>query len=74
MVFSGRIPGTRLRYWPAGLQLMAWEDTAGRNAAYGEGRSGGPERSLRREKERQTGTQLNDWDFLMGRAVLWLGG
>lgn len=74
MVFSGRIPGTRLRYWPAGLQLMAWEDTAGRNAAYGVRRSGGPERSLRREKERQTGTQLNDWGCLMGRAVLWFGG
>ncbi len=58
MVFSGRIPGTRLRYWPAGLQLMAWEDTAGRNAAYGVRRSGGPERSLRREKKRRAGTQL----------------
>ena len=46
MVFSGRIPGTRLRYWQAGLQLTAWEDAAGRNAAYGMGRNGGPERSL----------------------------
>ena len=58
MVFSGRIPGTRLRYWQAGTQLTAQEEAAGRNVVYGVRRSGGPERSLRRGKERRAGTQL----------------
>ena len=66
---------------PAGKDGLLRKDTrdaaavlAGRITAYGVRRYGRPERSLRREKERQTGTQLNDWDCLMGRAVLRFGG
>ena len=59
---------------PAGKDGLLRKDTrdaaavlAGRIIAYGVGRYGGPERSLRRRKERRDGTQLTAWEGAAGR-------
>ena len=59
---------------PAGKDGLLRKDTrdaaavlAGRITAYGVGRYGGPERSLRRRKERRDGTQLTAWEGAVGR-------
>ena len=58
---------------PAGKDGLLRKDTrdaaavlAGRIIAYGVGRYGGPERSLRREKKRQAETQLTAWEGAAG--------
>ena len=58
---------------PAGKDGLLRKDTrdaaavlAGRIIAYGVGRSGRPERSLRREKKRRAGTQLTAWEGAAG--------
>ena len=58
---------------PAGKDGLLRKDTrdaaavlAGRIIAYGVGRYGGPERSLRRRKERRDGTQLTAWEGAAG--------